>query len=107
MRQHLVEGWTGAVDYQLKKDGVALNLTGMTVALVAQDKNRAAVTFTGTVAVVDAATGKVQFNPAAADFDHQKSPYFVRWKVTDAASKVVYFPNSFDAEEWWIGKPPD
>lgn len=89
----IVEGWTGNLDFQLKSDGAVVNLTGMTVELILTDKDGAAITTAGNITVFDAANGKVRYIPDAADLDDAKSPYTARWKVTDGAGKIVFFPN--------------
>lgn len=89
----IVEGWTGDLDFQLKADGVIVNLTGLTVELVLTDRDGVAVTTTGNITVFDAANGKVRYIPDAADLDDAKSPYRARWKVTDGTGKIVFFPN--------------
>jgi hypothetical protein len=98
-----VEGWTVPLDFQLKDDNVAVNLTGMTVALVLQDNNGVVITPAGTTSIFDAVTGKVRFSPAAADLVASKSPYTARWKVTDGAGKVAFFPSGTD--DVWIVRP--
>ena len=97
-RLEIVEGWTGALDFQLFADGTAVNLTGMTVALIVTDKDGAGVTLAGTASIQDAATGKVRYAPAAADFDDAKSPYTFRWRVTDAGGLIVFFPHAAPEE---------
>lgn len=99
----IIEGWTGDLDFQLKSDGVVVNLSGMTVALILQDSNNAPVSFAGTTVILDAATGKVRFSPNAADLVAAKSPYNARWKVTDGASKIVFFPSGTD--DIWTVRP--
>ena len=89
----IVEGWTGALPFTCEADGTAVNLTGLTVTAVLHDKARAHVTTTSKLTVTDAAAGKVEYAPAAADFVAAKSPYWLRIKVVDGASKVVYFPS--------------
>lgn len=91
----IVEGWTGELGpFTLKADGVAVDLTGMTVALVLKDKDGAAVDTTGDTRVSGTPTsGKVYYAPGAADMTNAASPYTVHWSVTDAFGKVVFFPN--------------
>lgn len=101
---NLVEGWTDPVDCILKADGVALNLTGITVAMLAYDRANTLLTLTGTVSVPSAATGQVRFTPAATDLLNANSPMKVRWKLTDGAGKVRFIPNA-DADKWTVRKP--
>jgi hypothetical protein len=102
----VIEGWTGPLDFQLKADGAvpAGTLAGMTVTLVLVDANGAAVDMTGKIAVTDAANWKVRYNPAGPDLVFAKGPYLARWKVTDGAGKVVFFPND-EADVWQVFKP--
>jgi hypothetical protein len=93
MEIQITEGWTGNIDMQLLADGVAVDLTGVTVALVLTGRDAVAVDTTGDVAVFEAATGKIRWNPDAADLAVTKSPYRIRAKVTDAVSKIVFFPS--------------
>lgn len=101
MSRRLVEGQTGPVDKQLKVDGVALNLTGFTVALVLKTRAAVAVNTAGKVAVFDAAAGKVRYNPGATDLTAANSPYRAHWQVTDGVSKVHFFPSG-EAEIWTV-----
>ena len=100
----VVEGWTGALEFILKADDVAVDLTGITSVVVEAKKlDGSTITLTGTTAVSDAANGKVQFSPAAADLKEVNSPYLVRFKVTDGSSKITYFPSG-EAFTWKIRK---
>lgn len=99
---YLVEGWTGDVDYALKADGVAFDLTGATVEMKAFDKANVALAFAGTTSVTDAPGGNVRFSPASSDLTAVQSPLSVRFKVTLAGGKIVFFPNG--GPELWIVK---
>jgi len=100
----VVEGWTGAIDQQLKADGVAVDLTAMTVVLELTGNDDVAVNTAGNVSLLDAATGKVRYFPDAADLLAAKSPYRARYKVTDGASKITYFPSA-SPDNWIVRKP--
>jgi len=104
MRLNVVEGWTGPLDFQLLADGVPLDNSGNAIAVVVQDHQGATVTFTGTVNWLDAVLSKVRFSPQPTDLLAAKSPYNVRWKVTDGANKVVFFPSGKD--DFWIVRAP-
>lgn len=89
------EGWTERIIYALSHDNEELNLSGMSVALVGQRTVRGGgseLAFLGSVGIVQAGNGTVYFDPHATDLSVEFSPYLVRWKVTDQASKVAYFP---------------
>lgn len=100
----IVEGWTEPLDYQLKIDGAAANITGMTVALVLYDKTGALIAQAGVVSVVNAATGMVRYSPATDEILFAKQPYSARWKVMDAAGKVAFFPTG-EPIHWLVRKP--
>lgn len=99
----LVEGWTGPVVYVLKVDGVAQDLTGMAVSMVARDAHGTVINLSGTLQVTDQSNGEVTFTPATGDVKLRVSPMLIRFKVVDAQSKVVYFPNA-EAEQWVVRK---
>jgi hypothetical protein len=100
----LVGGWTGYIDEQLLADGVAVDLTGCTVALLLRKKDGSTLTLQGLTSVTNAAQGRVRFAPHADDLDATESPYVCRWKVTDGTGKVVYFPGG-RADVWTVYKP--
>lgn len=93
MEIHLTEGWTSAVDVQCLADGVPVDLTGTTVALILTGRDGVLVTLGGSVSILDAANGVVRYLPAGTDLLAAKSPYRVRVKVTDVQAKIVYFPS--------------
>lgn len=101
---NLVEGQTDPIDCILKADGVALNLTGITVAILAYDRGNTLLALTGTVSVPSAATGQVRFSPTSTDLLNTNSPMKVRWKLTDGAGKIRFIPNA-DADKWTVRKP--
>lgn len=91
----IVEGWTGELGpFTLKADGVAVDLTGMTVGLVLKKRAGETVSTLGNTRVDDAPnTGRVYYAPDADDMVNALSPYTVHWQVTDGVGKVVFFPN--------------
>lgn len=95
MAQHpdLTEGWTGPLPFTLKADDVAVDLTGLTVQMQMLDNGGQPVQLGGSLAVTTAASGLVTYSPGASDFQVVKSPYAVKFKVTDGSGKVVFFPN--------------
>lgn len=97
---HIRDGWTERIKYQLSHDGgTIMDLTGMTVTLVGEDRASTAITWAGTVGIDTAATGIAYLDPAATDLDAARSPYRVRWAVTDSGGKTAYFPR--DAPLIW------
>jgi len=105
MALELTEGWTERISYQLGADGSAPNLTGMIVTLVLyRNGDYTIFPFLGTSGILTAATGIVYFDPAETDLVAANSPYSGRWKVTDGAGKISYFPNG-TPEQWIVRKP--
>jgi hypothetical protein len=95
-------GWTGILGpFTLKVDGEPINLSGMTVTPILRTASGALVTPTGIVEILDQNTnpGQVMYAPGEDDFVFECGCYAtvqtctIRWKVTDSADKVVYFPN--------------
>ncbi len=107
MTEYLVEGWTERIVETLTTDGVAQNLTGLTVTMLLYDNTDTKITYGGTSGIVSAAAGTVYFDPASTDLLASKSPYSVRWKVTDGSGKVAYWPaGQSDAPvKWNVDKP--
>jgi hypothetical protein len=103
MSESFVEGWTAPIDYQLLKNRLPFNGTGMTVSLELRDKSGAVVAETGSTNWLDPTQSTVRYIPAAADLTFARSPMRVRFKVVNG-SEVVFFPRS-EAEEWIVGLP--
>lgn len=103
MALYLVQGWTQRIIYQLKQDGAPMPLTGLTVDMLLYDATGKPVVFAGTADVLDEPTGKVYFDPAPADLVKLKSPYSVRWRITNGPN-VTFFPNSAP-EQWTVAFP--
>lgn len=94
----IVEGWTGRLTWQLTEDGDNLNGTGLTLsALDVSDCDGASVTTTGDYGWVTQASGTVYYDPDAGELVASKSPYRVRFQVTDGTGLIVWYPN--DAAE--------
>ena len=90
----IVEGWTGRLSFQLTEDGDNLNGTGLTVsALDIVGNDGVAVTTTSDFGWITQASGTVYYDPDADDLVASKSPYRLRFQLTDGSSKVVWFPN--------------
>jgi hypothetical protein len=102
MTINLVEGWTAPIDYTLKADGVAVNVTGCTVVLKLRDRHGTAIALAGTLAVVSASAGHVAYSPGAAELLFASSPYSARFQVTDSGGKIAYFPNGGTPEQWKV-----
>jgi uncharacterized phiE125 gp8 family phage protein len=99
----LVEGYTGLIDETLKSNGVVIDLTGMTVALILQKADGSPVDTTANVTVPDAVNGLVRYSPDAGDLLALETPHVARWQVTDGIGKIVFVPS--DAGEVWEVQP--
>lgn len=93
----IVEGWTGALPFTLLADGEPIDLTGLTVQIYLKNASGTTVKATSSGITVTASTsGQLEYSPATSSGDlflAAETPYRVRFKVTDALSKFVYFPN--------------
>lgn len=94
--QPMVEGQTEAIIHQLLSDGEPYPIQSLTVDLILETKDGTLVDVSGKVANLDDGTtpnrGKVSFSPGALDFTKAGSEYYWRWKVTDGANKVAFWP---------------
>lgn len=73
-----------------------------TVALVAVSRvDASSVNTSGDVAWLTPASGIVRYIPGSTDLLAAKSPYDVRWAVTDSASRIVSFPDGI-ADRWMV-----
>lgn len=96
---NVVEGQTAAIYHYLKiddevpvnTDGSAISMAGMAVAFIVHDVDGDAIVIAGSATVEDGATWLVKFSPDAADFVAGR--YRARYKVTDGAGKIGYFPS--------------
>jgi hypothetical protein len=104
MSEHFVEGWTAPIDYQLKKNDLPFDGSGMTVSLELRDKAGVVVAEAGTTGWLNAAQSTVRYAPAATDLTFARSPMKARFKVVNG-TEVVFFPRGLEAEEWIIGRP--
>jgi hypothetical protein len=93
---HIVEGWLGPIDFQLLANGVAQNLTGLTVTGKAFNRINAMSDLDGDISIVSASSGYVRLTPDAIDFNAANSPYELRfWVANDTSGAgVVMFPNA-------------
>jgi hypothetical protein len=65
------------------------------VSIVLKDGRGATVKdSTAGVSVTGTTSGAVEYAPSSSDFVAIKSPYKIRFRVKDAALKVVYHPNT-------------
>lgn len=105
----IVEGYTGALDFDLLASGVidgALS-TGDTLALVLKTRDRKVIATSGNVAwsVSTSSGGSVIFArylPDVGDLVASLSPYGARFQVT-RAGRTLYYPNGLDPDKWEVG----
>ncbi len=92
----LTEGWTAQLLVQLLLNSATFDATGMLVEAVLRDRHGNRVT----VPCIwqTEATSLVAIDPVAATFTEAKSPYTIRFKVTDVASEVAFFPPGDSAQ---------
>jgi hypothetical protein len=86
----ITEGWTSALDFQLLLNGAAFDATGMTLASVVRDREGKLVTVS--TAWGTQATSLARLSPVVTDFVAAQGPYSLRFRVTDGAGKIAYFP---------------
>ena len=90
----LVEGWTSRLTFQLTDDGAAFDGTGLTVsALDLVGNDGTAVDTASDFGWATQASGIVYYDPDSADFVASKSPYKIRYQLTDGSGKVRWYPN--------------
>lgn len=107
-RFYVVQGQTEPIAAQLFRDNQPVDLTGLpggNITLVLRRLDGALVDTAGDVEVVDAATGKIRYNPDEADFVAAQGPYVGRWRVVDGAGKIGFWPNR-EIDQWIVGTPP-
>lgn len=89
-----VAGTTAPIDFQLLENGVPIDLSTITVALLLEDRTGTTVS-AGSVSILSATLGKVRLIPTdTTTFDASKGPYYARWKLTDGTGKISYVPTS-------------
>lgn len=95
------EGVTTPLRFQLLDDGVPIDLSGMTVTLLLQDRLGAVVSTNGMVTVVTATAGLVDFTPSStAFFTVANGPYHARFKLVSATGAISFVPNG--VRDRWI-----
>lgn len=103
--EDLVEGWTEEIVEQLQNNGVPLtgtdSFTDDQIELELFDLLGNQITLTGTTGWKDATQAKVYFRPAATDLLARYSPISMRWKLTDDANQVSFFPRK-EADTWTV-----
>ena len=91
----IVVGTTNDIKFQLLDNGAPIDLTGITVTLLLEDRTGTTVASPGTVSVTDATNGKVSLTPTNATvFVSANGPYYARWKLVDFTGKIGFVPSS-------------
>lgn len=72
--------------------GVAINLSGATLALKVQKQEEAAIKFTGAMVIDVAASGTCHYIVQPTDFD-EEGQYYAEIVITFASTEVLTFPN--------------
>jgi hypothetical protein len=91
-------GRTSPIFFYLQEDDEDFDATGLTLSdVLLTTLNGQAIDTAGKFSL-DTATGKVTYNPAAADFHPDLAPYRISAKVTDGAGKVRFYPEDFVAQ---------
>lgn len=103
----IVEGWSGPLLFTLQTQTSSqsspqpFDLTGLTIKIVL--KNSAGTLVKDTTAgitVTGSTSGQLEYAPATSSGDlflAAKTPYRVRFQVTDALAKSIYHPNDEEA----------
>lgn len=92
--KEIVEGWTSRLSFQVLDDGAAADRDGLTVtALDIVGNDGVAVDTSNDFGWIDDSVGSVYYDPDAADFVASKSPYRVRYQLTDGSGKVAWWPD--------------
>lgn len=100
----IVEGWTAALPFTLDADDVPIDLTGMTVQIVLRDNRGNTIKDTSSgITVTGTTSGQLEYAPSSVDFLAAKSPYRVRFRVTDALSKRAYWPSAVEEDLIAVG----
>jgi hypothetical protein len=98
----VVAGWTADIDFDLKSMGTIPTgtMAGMSVTLVLTDRDTGvAIPTTGDCSIVDATNWIVRYTPDSTDLI--AGTYHGRFKVTDASTKVAYFPSG-EPDIWLV-----
>jgi hypothetical protein len=98
----VTEGVTTPLRFQLLDDGAPIDLSGMTVTLLLQDRLGAVVSTAGMVTIITATTGRVDFTPSTiAFFTVANSPYHARFKLVNSTGGISFVPNGI-RDRWTV-----
>lgn len=100
MAYNIVAETTNSLLFQLLENGIPIDLTGITVTLLLEDRTGTAIAAPGAITVTDNTNGKVKLVPTdATTFTASTGPYFARWKLTDGFGKVSFVPSA-NRDQW-------
>lgn len=88
-----MEGWTAPLDWVLKTNGMPQDVRDMTVEAVIKTAGGVRISTTDDVVVTLSTGGLVRLNADQVDFRAYRSPYTLRFLVTDVGGKIAYFPS--------------
>lgn len=94
----IVAGQTRYLDFLLKNDAATFDACGMGVSGVLRNTHGAVrvLTSSESVAWLVSTCSQVRYTPTSCDFVDGAGPYSLRFKVTDTASKINYYPSTVD-----------
>lgn len=93
--KEVVEGRTLRMTFTLKNNGAAFDGAGLTVSnMYLTGRDNTVIDTTGNFGWATIGTSKVYYDPDSADFVASKSPYRVRFELTDGANKIVHYPET-------------
>jgi hypothetical protein len=85
----IVEGWTGALPFTLKADGLGLDILGLRIQAVLEDANGVTVfDSSGKLTLTNGEIGELVLNPSSSDFYVSGSPFRLRFRLTDVGNRV-------------------
>jgi hypothetical protein len=97
----VVEGATEPLDFGLTvrlygaTANTAIDVTGLTVQIVLKDGRNVLVKDTSSgISFTNSTAGLIRYSPSSNDFVAVKTPYRIRFRVTDGGGKTLYHPNT-------------
>jgi hypothetical protein len=99
----IVEGTTGKERRKLTDDGGTVVATGLSApVLILRDRDGRDASVSGVTEWVTEATAVVDIALGSLALSAARSPYSARLKLTDAAGRVHYYPNTEKGDEWKV-----
>lgn len=95
-------GQTTPLRFQLLEDGIPIDLSGMTVTMLLEDRLGNVVSTAGMVTVVSASTGQVDLTPSTITlFSVTNGPYHARFKLVNSGGGISFVPNGL-RDRWTV-----